>query len=98
MNSKTDRSCELLAFIVLFILSALSRFWFIMIAISVGLTIGIAGAMLSRTFLYLMTQQFPKPARRYEFQKDGLSAKTLLGILSPRRLARSAIALLGSEE
>jgi hypothetical protein len=98
MNSKCDRSSELLAFIVLFILSALSHFWFIMIAISVGLAIGIAGALLSRVFLYLMTKQFPKPGRRGELHNSRLPARTLLRILDPRRPAPSAIVQVPSRE
>lgn len=98
MNSKCDRSCELLAFIVLFILSALSHFWLIMIAISVGVAIGIAGAVLSRVFLYLMTKQFLKPVRRGGLQNSRLPARTLLRILDPHRPAPPAIVQVPTQE
>ncbi len=98
MNLKHDRSSELLAFIVLFILSALSHFWFIMIAISVGIAIGIVGALLSRAFLYLMTKQFPKPARRGGLQNSRLLARTLFRILDSRRTSPSAIVQVPSQE
>jgi len=97
-NSKYDRSSELLAFTVLFILSALSHFWFIMIAISVGLAIGIAVALLSRVFLYLMTRQFPKPVRLRELYNDKLPARTLLRALNTRGPAPSAIVHVPSRE
>jgi hypothetical protein len=98
MNSKCDRSCELLALFVLFILSALSHFWFIMILISVGVTIGIVGALLSRVFIYLMTKQFPKPVRRGEFQSGKLPARMLLRILDPRRPVPPAIVQVPTQE
>ena len=98
MNLKHDRSSELLAFIVLFILSALSHFWFIMIAISVGVAIGIVGALLSRAFLYLMTKQFPKPVRHADLPKDRLTARALLSVFNPRRSSPSAIAQVPSQE
>jgi len=98
MNLERDRSSELLAFVVLFILSALSHFWLIMIAISVGLAIAMAGGLLSRVFLYLMTKRFPKPVRPGELQNNGLQGRALLRILDPRRPAPSAIMQVPSQE
>lgn len=98
MNLKHDRSSELLAFIVLFILSALSHFWFIMIGISVGVAIGIVGALLSRVFLYLMTKQFPTPVRHGGLQNSRLLARMLLRIINLRRPAPSEIAQVPTQQ
>jgi hypothetical protein len=98
MNSKRDRSSELLAFVVLFTLSALSHIWLIMMAISFGLAIGLVWALLSRAFLCLMTKQFPKPVRRSELQNNGLPARTLFSILNSHRATPSAIVRVPSQE
>lgn len=50
---KKDYSCEIIAVCVLTILSALSHFWYIMIAICAGLIVtGVVG-MLSKVYLRL---------------------------------------------
>jgi hypothetical protein len=51
MMTQHDYSCEILALIVLTILSALSHFWYIMIAVCVVMAIGGAAFLLSRIFL-----------------------------------------------
>ena len=64
MTPRRDYSCEILALIVLVVLSALSHFWYIMIAIGVGMAISGAGFLLSRLVLRARTEMaahFPAP-------------------------------------
>jgi hypothetical protein len=62
-----DYSCETMALVVLIALSALSRFWYIMIFICMGT--GFAGAcfLLSRIYLrakMMISRRLRSPARR----------------------------------
>ncbi len=51
MTPKQDYSCEIIALIVLTVLSALSQFWYIMIAICVVMGFVAAALLLSRIYL-----------------------------------------------
>jgi hypothetical protein len=51
MTAKRDYSCEIMALVVLTALSALSHFWYIMIAICVVAALIGAGFLLSRIFI-----------------------------------------------
>lgn len=51
MTTRHDYSCEILALIVLTVLSALSHFWYIMIAICIITSFAAVGFILSRIFL-----------------------------------------------
>jgi hypothetical protein len=67
MVARRDYSCEIMALVVLIALSALSRFWYIMIVICMGA--GFAGAcfLLSRIYLgakVMMSRCLCSPARR----------------------------------
>jgi hypothetical protein len=66
MISKHDYGCGILSFIVLFILSALSHFWFIMILICIGAAVWGTGAVLARMFLYVKAASFPGPGSRVD--------------------------------
>ena len=48
---KSDYSCEILSFIVLIILSALSHFWYVLIAICVGAAFIGMGFLFTRIIL-----------------------------------------------
>jgi hypothetical protein len=54
MSSKRGYDCEIISFVVLFVLSALSHFWYIMIAICAGIAIWIVAAVLTRILLKRM--------------------------------------------
>jgi ABC-type transport system involved in cytochrome bd biosynthesis fused ATPase/permease subunit len=51
MFDKRDYGCEVIGLVVLTVLSALSHFWYIMIAIGVLLALSVIGVLLSRLFL-----------------------------------------------
>jgi hypothetical protein len=53
MTGKRDYSCEIMGLIVLTILSALSHFWYIMIAICATATLAGAGFLISSISLRL---------------------------------------------
>ena len=53
MIGNRDYSCEIMAIIVLTVLSALSHFWYIMIAICAAMALAGAGFLISLIFLRL---------------------------------------------
>ena|SRR6202158_764319 len=53
MIGNRDYSCEIMALIVLTVLSALSHFWYIMIAICAAMALAGAGFLISLIFLRL---------------------------------------------
>lgn len=57
-----DYSCEVLSLIVLFLLSALSHFWYILIAVGFGIFLWISLALLGK-FLISAAQAFPRHER-----------------------------------
>ena len=65
MAQKTDRrkngdySCEVLSLIVLFLLSALSHFWYVLMAVGVGILLWF-GVILLERFLVFATRAFPR--------------------------------------
>jgi hypothetical protein len=68
MRARRDYSCEIMGIIVLTVLSALSHFWYILIAICVVTGLTVAVLLISRIFLRvgkgLLTHVlFPAPRR-----------------------------------
>src|ERR1700674_5876968 len=61
MISKHDYGCEIMSFIVLFILSSLNHFWYIMILICIGAAVWGTGALLARMFLHVKAASFLGP-------------------------------------
>ena len=98
MNSTRDYSCELLSFIVLFVLSALSHFWFIMIAICIGIGLWGAGIVLSRIFLKIMEISLQLFEERSVRENAGLAVEMLNGVSHQRAPSTSAIAQIASQE
>jgi len=60
MSSKRGYDCEILSFVVLFVLSALSHFWYIMIFICAGIAVWGTGAILTRISVNWMTVCAPE--------------------------------------
>ena len=54
-----DYSCEVLSLIVLFVLSALSHFWYVLMAVGVGISLWLGVLLLGR-FLVFATRTFPR--------------------------------------
>jgi hypothetical protein len=76
MTSKHDYGCEIISFIALFILSALSHFWYIMILVGMGGAVWLTCVLLARLFLYGRAAFFPE----YGCQADRGNASAAMGM------------------
>ncbi len=76
MKSTHTYDCEIISFVVLLILSALSHFWYIMIFICAGIAVWAMSTILARTILNRMAIPISEVGRRTEYDK--LTAGTLL--------------------
>lgn len=101
-GSNGDYSCEVLSLIVLFLLSALSHFWYIFIAIGVGIFLWIGTILLGRVlvsaaqafpwhgkYLWLMATSRRNRERNSSEWRQGISSPLVNELSSPSLLCSS---------
>jgi len=98
MISKHDYGCEIVSFIVLFILSALSHFWFIMILICIGAAVWGTGVFLARMFLYVKAASFLGPGSRMDRENASWAIGMPNGVLDPHTSSSSPSIQIASQE
>jgi hypothetical protein len=80
MTSRRDYSSEILGLIVLTILSALSHFWYIMIAAGAAMAFAGAGLLLSKIFLRIKRQMLARLLRPEHRQNTGTGVEVPVDI------------------
>ena len=98
MISKHDYGCEIMSFIVLFILSALSHFWYIMILICIGAAVWGTGALLARMFLHVKAASFLGPESRVDRENASWAIGMPNGVLAPHTPSSSPNIQIASQD
>ena len=80
MTSRRDYSCEILGLIVLTVLSALSHFWYILIAAGVVMAFAGTGFLLSKIILRAKREMLARLLRLAHRQSTGTDAEVPVDI------------------
>ncbi len=97
-DNARDYGCEIISFVVLLVLSALSHFWYIMIVICAGTVLWATSAVLRRAILNRMVVTAPEVGRQLERGRHEPVPGTLRGAFDPSGPAADCLVAGASQE